>query len=113
MFDLTPAEILMATDAELNEVLGLRKIAPYREKGNGKPGKAKKKQLQELRQKLAKRKWGEEVDEEADAATGKRWKGTAQVDGQGRGEAKKRKGKKERQRAKQDQQSAAAAEDGD
>lgn len=35
-YGLTPAEILMATDAELNSYVGIKKYAPYRKDGKGK-----------------------------------------------------------------------------
>lgn len=64
-FALSPAEILMATDAELNEYEALRKIAPYRQQG-GKDGSnnKKRKKLKELRKRLANRAWGEELPED-------------------------------------------------
>lgn len=87
---MTPAEILLATDAELNEYMGLKKYAPYR-----KPGKdrwdiknKRREQLNELKRKIAERsgqnphlamsQWTEEQGEVK----------------------KKRKGKKERMRVK-------------
>ena len=92
-FALTPAEILMATDAELNQYVGLRQFAPYRE---GRHWDTKRNdRLRELRGALEMR--GVLVLNEAgrvQAADGER-------------PAKKRKGKKERMKER-----AAVAEDG-
>lgn len=105
-FDLTATEILMATDSELNEVVGLRKIAPYRTPDGSKKAGAKKKKLKEFRALLADRKWGQDRDEGSERPL-KRAK-VAQASGSGAGAGddagltKKRKGKKERQRAKQE-----------
>ncbi|GAA94919.1 uncharacterized protein L969DRAFT_609411 [Mixia osmundae IAM 14324] len=63
-FDLTPAEILMATDQELNSYVGLRKIAPYRFDDDTK--KSKKKRLRDLRKNLSSREWGAQVPQDAD-----------------------------------------------
>ncbi|KAI0359278.1 Krr1-domain-containing protein [Trametes cingulata] len=83
-FGLTPAEILMATDAELNSYMGIKKIAPYRKEGKGRNWDAKRTaRLKELKTKLKER--GVTGSIEAVKA--------AQ-------EKKKRKGKKERMREK-------------
>ncbi|KAI0628411.1 KRI1-like family C-terminal-domain-containing protein [Trametes polyzona] len=83
-FGLTPAEILMATDAELNSYMGIKKIAPYRKEGKGRNWDSKRAaRLKELKTKLKER--GVSGSLEAAAA--------AQ-------EKKKRKGKKERMREK-------------
>ncbi|KAG8742935.1 hypothetical protein FRC10_000723 [Ceratobasidium sp. 414] len=77
---LTPAEILTATDAELNSYVGLKRLAPYR-KEKFDPRRPEK--LKDFRQALAARgvtSWG--ADNDGDART------------------KKRKGKKERQKEK-------------
>ncbi|KAG9080925.1 hypothetical protein FRC06_005997 [Ceratobasidium sp. 370] len=77
---LTPVEILMATDAELNSYVGLKRLAPYR-KEKFDPRRPEK--LKEFRKTLAARgvtDWS--GDTEGDART------------------KKRKGKKERQKEK-------------
>ncbi|KAK0228294.1 KRI1-like family C-terminal-domain-containing protein [Armillaria fumosa] len=83
-FALTPAEILMATDAELNEYMGVKKYAPYRKDNVWDPKRGEK--LKELKQKITAR-YGDSV------ATLESEK-----------PAKKRKGKKERMReeAKED-----------
>jgi len=78
-FALTPAEILMATDAELNQYLSVKRYAPYRKEIRW--DATRNERLKELKQKVAER-----------APTA--------VDGNEERPAKKRKGKKERQRAK-------------
>lgn len=86
-FALTPAEILMATDTELNQYLSVKKYAPYRKDGNW--DRTRGDRLKELKQSVAPRVSGV-------------W-GGAEVDGpnQGAGEVvKKRKGKKERMKLK-------------
>ncbi|KAF8608341.1 Krr1-domain-containing protein [Ceratobasidium sp. AG-I] len=78
---LTPVEILMANDAELNSYVGLKRLAPYR-KDRFDPRRPEK--LKEFRKSLAARgvsTWGE-----------------AENDGEDK--MKKRKGKKERQKEK-------------
>jgi len=88
-YALTPAEILMATDQELNEYMSVKKYAPYRQDKNNRNKKTQEK-LHELKAKIGERA------------------GTSFMDGsrgQGRGEAgqekvKKRKGKKERMKLK-------------
>lgn len=83
-FGLSPAEILMATDAELNTYMGVKKIAPYRKEGKGRNWDSKRTaRLQELKAKLKERGIGSSVQ--------------AGVVAQ---EKKKRKGKKERMREK-------------
>ncbi|GAA5887721.1 hypothetical protein JCM5296_004469 [Sporobolomyces johnsonii] len=63
-FNLTPEEILLATDAELNAFMSLKKLAPYRQGDADAHAAKQKKKLQELRAVLRNRKWGEEVDED-------------------------------------------------
>ncbi|KAG8702227.1 hypothetical protein FRC08_003626 [Ceratobasidium sp. 394] len=79
-YGLTPVEILMANDAELNSYIGLKRLAPYR-KQKFDPRRPEK--LKEFRQALAAR-------------------GVADWDANNEGDArvKKRKGKKERQKEK-------------
>ncbi|KAG8697501.1 hypothetical protein FRC09_007817 [Ceratobasidium sp. 395] len=77
---LTPVEILMATDAELNSYVGLKRLAPYR-KEKFDPRRPEK--LKDFRNTLATRGVsGWDANNEGDAKT------------------KKRKGKKERQKEK-------------
>ncbi|GAA5980268.1 hypothetical protein JCM11641_005524 [Rhodosporidiobolus odoratus] len=67
-YNLTPEEILLATDAELNSFMSLKKLAPYRQDSPAwlkKQHEKQRKKVKELRDVLKKRKWGEEVDEEA------------------------------------------------
>ncbi|KAI0827632.1 KRI1-like family C-terminal-domain-containing protein [Trametes gibbosa] len=83
-FGLTPAEILMATDAELNSYMGVKKIAPYRKEGKGRNWDSRRtERLHELKSKLKERGIGGSVQSSAAAQ-----------------EKKKRKGKKERLRSK-------------
>lgn len=103
-FGLTPVEILLADDAELNEYVGLKKLAPYR---RGKDGKTKSgwdkgrgERLKEFKRKLNE-KWGSV----AETASGGAGKGE-----DGERPAKKRKGKKERQKEKM---AAAQVDDND
>lgn len=75
-FNLTPEEILLATDAELNSFMSLKKLAPYRHDSaayQSKQAQKQRKKLKELRDTIRNRKWGEEVDEaQAQAALEKR-----------------------------------------
>lgn len=115
-YGLSPVEILLATDAELNEVLGLKHYAPYRHgSGVGAAGRGMGKRLGELKSKLSKRKWGEEIEVDRkgfgkDGDDGRpRDSGYKSRENNGfakdsdavpSGPPKKRAGKKERQRAK-------------
>ncbi|GAA6032748.1 hypothetical protein JCM8097_000772 [Rhodosporidiobolus ruineniae] len=66
-FALTPEEILLATDGELNAFMSLKKLAPYRQDSPAwlkKEHDKQRKKLKELRDVLKRRKWGEEVDED-------------------------------------------------
>ena len=92
-FGLSPAEILMATDAELNSYMGIKKYAPYRKEGKGRNWDAQRSaRLKELKNKLKERSTG-----------------GAQAVQQAMEKAKQRKGKKERMREK----AAAAATAGE
>ncbi|KAL1729503.1 KRI1-like family C-terminal-domain-containing protein [Schizophyllum commune] len=92
-FSLTPAEILMATDKELNEYMSIKKYAPYKRDNKWDPKRPDK--IRELRHKIGER-------------TGGRMPFAAGGEGGQDGEKKKkRKGKSERKKAK-----AAAAGDG-
>ncbi|KAF8311870.1 hypothetical protein DL93DRAFT_2060627 [Clavulina sp. PMI_390] len=93
-YQLTPVEILLATDGELNDYVSLKKLAPYR-KGKNRDGAWDPKRgekLKDFRQKIH------------DRTGTSHWAGptpSAHAATNGDGEAKKkRKGKKERQRAK-------------
>jgi len=55
-FALTPAEILMATDTELNQYLSVKKYAPYRRQNNWDKGRVDR--LKELKQSVAERSKG-------------------------------------------------------
>lgn len=90
----------MATDAELNEVIGLKKLAPYRTMPDKKTATRKKK-LKELRDKLKTRQWGEAVSNSNSTTYQRYTKQSALQHGDDeQPRAKKRKGKKERQKAK-------------
>ncbi|THV06167.1 hypothetical protein K435DRAFT_849267 [Dendrothele bispora CBS 962.96] len=83
-FALTPVEILMATDQELNEYMSIKKYAPYRQDGKKWDNK-RNDRLQELKAKIAARSLDGGVDGSADDTLR---------------QTKKRKGKKERMRAR-------------
>ncbi|EJD40330.1 hypothetical protein AURDEDRAFT_153563 [Auricularia subglabra TFB-10046 SS5] len=88
-FGLSPAEILMATDAELNSYVGVKRYAPYRKDRGKKWDAARGEKLRELREKIKERRARagiEEGDAGADEDAGER--------------KKKRKGKKERLKEK-------------
>ncbi|KAE9408719.1 Krr1-domain-containing protein [Gymnopus androsaceus JB14] len=80
-FHLTPAEILMATDAELNEYIGIKKFAPYRKDGKWDSNRGDR--LKELKKKIGERGYGGDAVQDEKPA-------------------KKRKGKKERMKMKAD-----------
>jgi protein KRI1 len=110
-FGLTPAEILLATDKELDQIAGLRHIAPYRKQGLGMQGRGISKRIYDLKQKLRNRKWGEEmeydqdgkpitIERNRDAGWGDKKRKNADGEGEGEGGEKKKKrlGKKQRER---------------
>jgi protein KRI1 len=78
-FGLTPAEILMADDKDLNQYMGIKKYAPYR-KGSAWDNQ-RPERLKEFKQKLENKRGKADVESEEKPA-------------------KKRKGKKERQKLK-------------
>jgi len=87
-YELTPAEILLADDKDLNEYVGLKKLAPYRkqrETWDAKRGE----RLHEFKNKVSARL----RDAGADVVA-------AEHSADGERKAKKRKGKKERMREK-------------
>ena len=108
-FGLTPVEILLADDAELNEYIGLRRLAPYRKdadaKGKGAWDKGRGERLKEFRKKM-KDKWGDLGG--SGNSRGSMVGGT--IGEQSERPAKKRKGKKERVKEKA---AAAVTENGD
>lgn len=108
-FGLTPVEILLATDAELNAIASVKHIAPYRQGGLGMAGKGLGKRVRELKDELRARKWGEENlnqgQSQANKGAGARARdsGWPRKGGEGSSEGKrpgKRMGKKERMKAK-------------
>ncbi|KAG6861693.1 hypothetical protein C0995_013262 [Termitomyces sp. Mi166 len=84
-FALTPVEILMATDQELNEYMSIKKIAPYRQamKWDSK----RNERLKELKSKITERSGNNRFEGSSHGADGDR-------------PVKKRKGKKERMKMK-------------
>jgi hypothetical protein len=99
-FGLSAAEILMATDEELNAIMSVKHIAPYRRGGLGVQGKGLGKRVKDLKTSLEGRKWGEESwtpKAGANASGHQRDGGYAQRDG-GEPGKKKRAGKNERKR---------------
>jgi protein KRI1 len=104
-FGLTPYEILMATDAELNEIASVKFLAPYRRGGLGTAGRGLGQRVRSLKAKIADRKWGDEMPEENDKKKRRRTgankdaAGGANAIPLGDGAPKKRLGKKERHRA--------------
>lgn len=114
-FGLTPAEILLATDAELNAVASLKRLATYRTTDSG---KRNRRAMQELRDRLRRRKWGDMETGYEDQRPLKPPKASKATGGNAVGLATtatdgpiKRKGKKRRERERQ--KAAAAAVGGD
>ncbi|KAI7962943.1 hypothetical protein MJO28_001037 [Puccinia striiformis f. sp. tritici] len=107
---MTPEQILMATDAELNQVIGLKKLAPYRSATNDRKLATRKKKLKELRKKLKTRTWGETNSHNIDNQQQQQHQHQAStsdsvnldLDQSLQPPTKKRKGKKERQKLKED-----------
>ena len=93
-FGLSPVEILLASDAELNTVAPVKTLAPYR-RGLGVVGKGLGKRVRELKGELRKRRWG---DTETSSSTQFRRIGTGSNDVpvglRNGGEPKERKGKR-------------------
>ncbi|TRM68953.1 hypothetical protein BD626DRAFT_562773 [Schizophyllum amplum] len=86
-YALSPAEILMATDKELNEYMSVKRVAPYRQDKSWDPNRGEK--VRELRHKIAERTGGRTPFGQGQQAEG------------GEGEKKKkRKGKSERKKAR-------------
>lgn len=78
-------EILLATDAELNALAGVRHLAPYRRGGFGRAGMGLGKRIRELKADLRARRWGDEEGAEASRKEKARVKGSgANADGMGR-----------------------------
>ena len=100
-FALTPAEILLATDAELNQYMGIKKYAPYRRDGQN-WDQQRATRLGELKKKIAERRA---------ALQGGSGGGGAAAAAASEKTAKKRKGKKERMRDKAAVQPGEVVED--
>ncbi len=84
-YGLTPTEILLADDKDLNEYVGLKKLAPYRKQGDTWDAK-RGERLHEFKKKISGRASGVGID--------------VNEGEHGKNKAKKRKGKKERMREK-------------
>lgn len=101
-FGLTAAEILLATDAELNSIVSIKQLQPYRRGGIGLAGRGLGKRVRDLKAVLARRKWGE--DEQSGAHDGPVGANAMPLGNRGDGQAdkpeKKRLGKKEREKLK-------------
>ncbi|KAI9105939.1 KRI1-like family C-terminal-domain-containing protein [Phlyctochytrium arcticum] len=74
-YGLKPDEILEAEDADLNELIGLKKLAPFRrqdlvEKEKAKFNKSKKKRLKEFRKKLVQKRLAKSGDQSAQVPSG-------------------------------------------
>ncbi|KAL5521394.1 hypothetical protein ACEPAG_9320 [Sanghuangporus baumii] len=97
-YGLSATEILLADDAELNNLVGLRKVAaPYR-KDRGRAWDPKRKEkLKEFRKTLGERRAGGGA---GGGGEGGSLNGDGDGEGEGEGMKRKRKGKKERQKAK-------------
>ncbi|WVQ95967.1 hypothetical protein IAU59_003066 [Kwoniella sp. CBS 9459] len=107
-YGLSPVEILLATDEELNKIFSVKTIAPYRKGGIGMQGKGLGKRVRELKEDLKRRRWGQEdqgwkQNGHAGQAGQKRkheQDGGDEGGASGEGRKGKRAGKKERQRLK-------------
>ena len=101
-FGLTPVEILLADESELNGIVSMKHIAAYRHRGLGKAARGLDKRVRDLRSTLKDRKWGDESEEVGNPGKAAKASGTgANGIAVGKEEAKrkgKRKGKKERMR---------------
>ncbi|KAF7362375.1 Kri1-C domain-containing protein [Mycena venus] len=93
-FGLSPVEILLAKDSELNEYMSVKKYAPYRADNKAGWDKNRNERLRELKGKVKERMGGADVEEHG-------------RDGQVK---KKRKGKKERMKEKGLAEAEGAAE---
>lgn len=90
-YSLTPVEILLSTDAELNQYMGIKKYAPYRDRKQEGWDHSRNTRLSELKDRLKGRWWGADTyGGSAEGAAGP----------SGEGKQKKRKGKKERMKLK-------------
>lgn len=102
-FGLSPVEILLASDAELNAIAPVKTIAPYR-RGMGMAGKGLGKRVRDLKGELRKRRWGE-VDALAGPRPTRTGSNDVPVGRRGEGEERherkgKRLGRKERMKMK-------------
>jgi protein KRI1 len=100
-FGLTPADILMATDAELNEIVSVKHLAPYR-RGLGIAGRGLGGRVRALKSRVAQRKWGDEMPVENKRGVPTKREGPGGANALPLGERKKRLGKNERKKRAQD-----------
>lgn len=78
-------EILLATDAELNALAGMKHLAPYRRGGFGKAGVGLGRRIRDLKTDLRSRRWGDEEGAEASRVEKARVKGSgSNADGMGK-----------------------------
>lgn len=91
-YALTAAEILMATDQELNEYMSIKRLAPYKNKNSW--DKDRNQKLLELREKIGSRTWDGHSLGDLNKT----------MEHRDNAPKKKRKGKKERQKLKQQNQ---------
>ncbi|KAJ3508823.1 hypothetical protein NLJ89_g5548 [Agrocybe chaxingu] len=97
-FSLTPVEILLATDQELNEYMGVKRYAPYRRDKETKHfTKSKQEKLWEIKQKAAERSGGEEGEEAAPDADTAPAAGASTVNGSSESQKKSKKRKRDHQ----------------
>nr|XP_031858396.1 uncharacterized protein CI109_006159 [Kwoniella shandongensis]KAA5525468.1 hypothetical protein CI109_006159 [Kwoniella shandongensis] len=99
-FGLSPVEILLATDEELNKVVGVKSIAPYKKGGIGMAGMGLGKRVRDLKDELRNRRWGEENKswEQQGGESSNRERDNGYGDREQEKRSTKRKGRKERQR---------------
>lgn len=84
-FNLTTEEMLIADEKDLNAVISLKKLGPYRagalkEKDDHKWKKTKKKRLWEFRSKLKGKKFTNAEEEEEEGHSSKRMRKEAKID---------------------------------
>jgi len=103
-FSLSPAEVLMATDGELNQYMSIKRIAPYKNKAAWDKDRVAK--LKALKETINGRTWGGVPVEELS------WNKNGMNGGDGK-PAKKRKGKKERLKSKKLSESRSQEEGND
>lgn len=99
-YGLSSVEILLADDTDLNEVVGLKKLAPYRRDGGRAWDSRRGEKLREFRKNLGHKKPGYYHQSSTTGQGGSATVNGESADGGGQVNPKKRKGKKERQKEK-------------